>query len=933
MHGSATVLAGLCGLILVLLPVSGLFAQESEAEGDFRPRIAIVPMRNDSGEPAYDAVARTVSDSVGLVLRLLGDFAVTEVYDEPALASVDIEDQQQIALLVESAPFEEVIYGNLIRNDQRQLEFRLNLYSAEEQGVRFAPTAVARSIFAVFDAADEITVALVSEFSDVRVGFGELEIVLVDGEGLFDVFLDQTRIRNPETDLQNVLNGSYELTIRQDRLLGETVIYRQQVEIFEDRTTRVEFAIPAATEEEISFLRRRGEELLEIAQNPDLIEDAILDLAEFQALTRLAGNDTTLQEIGSGVLAEATERTTASLETLRAEADSLYYADNPDFAAAEAVYQRYANLIAAPFDVAITRPFSGFTQPRAVTPVPGGYVLVGSGVRGISLFLLDQELVQQAVVTPTIPRNRYVSLTLDPNDVLHVTWTGAREILRYRGEFQELEAIPVNQALHNAEGNRLLAIAETGELYVLQGDQVMVLDPEGERDAAVEASFIERLADLGGAPTALAYGPRDLLHIFSSESETVIRVDTLGRLASTVTLPGSAGGTGVGVDDLGNIYIVRPVTHQVWRYGASGERLSVIGGFGTGEGEFRAPGGIHVLGDGTLVVADTFGDRLQVLRPTGPSIQSLAVADFGRDFQLRQETAATARQRMEIVEDSIRPARVVGSFTSGAVAFGLSLGAFVGADLFAGIADAAFADYTGLGLGDDIASARADVERNWLISRVILGGGVLGVGVTSYLLTNSLLLSTDFAVARRTAVRELQAFEIGTTYEVDPDRWRSLRTANRLGLITGVVPPVLGIGLVGYQTVIGLPEAYADYYYPALIGTTAVPPVFGHLYGGRFHFGLFLAGLAADALVIGAWQISQNRPADFAPTPLQVEITGEFGDVLNGMWEQAQILAPELLMLGGLGIRLTAGAYDARRGWVQTRDRNRYQAVRPVEDL
>lgn len=933
MRAHAKARSAALGLILILMANLPGVAQEAEGGGDFRPRIAIIPVRNDSGEPAYDAVARTVSDSVGLVLRLLGDYAVTEVYDEPDLATVDIEDAQQIAALADGAPYEEVIFGNLIRNDQRQLEFRLNLYSAEEQGVRFAPTAVARSIFAVFDAADEITVALVSEFSDVRVGFGALEITLVEGDGLFDVFLDNTRIRNPEADLQNVLNGSYELTIRQDRLLGETVIFRQQVEIFENRTTSVEFSIPAATDEEISFLRQRSEQLIAAAADPDRIEDALLDLAEFQALTRLAGNDPTLQQIGSEALAEATERTSASLETLRAQADELYYADDPDFAAAEAVYQQYASLISAPFEISQTRPFSGFTQPQAITAVPGGYALAGNGISGVSVFLLDEDLVQQEVVTPTIPRTRYVSLATGPSGVLHVSWTGAREVLRYRGVLEELPPIPLDPRFHNSDGNRLLALAPSGELAVLQGDQVLVLDPEGERDEAAEANFLQRIAELGALPTALAYGPRDLLHLFAAGSERVIRVDSLGRAESTVDLPGSAGGTGIGVDALGNIYVTLPAQHQVWRYSAEGVRLSVIGSFGTAAGEFRAPSGIFALPDGTLLVADTFGDRIQRLTPTGPPIQSVVVADFGRDFQLRQQTAATARQRMEIVEESIRPGRVLGNLTSGAVAFGVTLGAFAGADIFASLADQAFAIYTGLGPDDDIASQRAEVERNWTISRLVLGGGVLGIGVTSYLVTNSLLLSTDFAVARRTAVRELQALDIGTTYETDPDRWRSLRTANRLGRITGVLPPVLGLGLVGYQTIIGLPEAYESYYYPVLIGTTAVPPLFGHLYGGRFHLGLFLAGLAADALVIGAWQISTNRPEDFAPTGLSVDAGGRFADILNGMWEQAQVLAPELLTLGGLGIRLTAGAYDARRGWVQTRDRNRYQAVRPVEDL
>jgi hypothetical protein len=885
-------------------------------------------MDNATGEDAYDAVATTVSDTVGLVLRLLGEYAVTEVYDEPSLAEVPLEEEGALGSLAEEFRFEEVIFGSIIRNDDGNLEFRLSLYNREEEAVLFEPSAVAESIFAVFDAADEIAIALVSEMSDVRVGFGELVVELEGEEGVYRVYLNDTLIRNPETDLGNVLNGEYTLSITQDRLRGETVIYSEEITIIENRVTRVRFSIPPATEEEIAYLEAQAAELVSASEEPERLEEALAKLADFQALMLRAGDEPTLQEIGTEAIATATELTSEVLADIRAQADSLYYADNPDFEAALETYDRFVRLVAEPYTPRTTEPAMEVSNPSNVLALEEGYLVVSGTDSPRTLVRLTEDFERLHSQRVTVGDDDPVALAEGPDGRIYVSWPRAEAVYVYSPGLDLLEEIatPFDRQFGGVSG-RAVAVSDTGDLYVIEGFQAIVYDPERERDGTIETALGEAISEQEEYPRYARFGPQGLLHVFEPRDDVIIVTDFLGRRVRSLTLEGIVTGSGFAIDTYGNYYTVESRRHRVLRFSPEGIRLGVIGEFGDRPGQFRTPQDVSVRPNGTIAVADTFGQMLQVLEVVIPPIQSTEVTAIGEQFRVRQGTARAAVQRMDIVEREIRPQRVVGGLTGSLIGAAATLGLSYAGGIFENSMYESYDSYQSLTDPEEITSAREETERQWLISRALVAGSVIGIGVTSTLLTNAILNASDFAVARRSAVRQLQAFDMDSAYETDPERWRSLRTTAAISGWTGVLPPLLGIGWFGVNQVLDL-EALEPWYYPGLAVSVGIPPIFGHAHGGRFHFGLFMVGLVADGILAAAWSIDSNRDEAWQPQ----DLPGTSNEILNGVWRQAQTLAPFTLTLGSLAVRLAAGAYDAREGWVQTRDRNRYQAVRPIED-
>ena len=179
-------------------------------------------------------------------------------------------------------------------------------------------------------------------------------------------------------------------------------------------------------------------------------------------------------------------------------------------------------------------------------------------------------------------------------------------------------------------------------------------------------------------------------------------------------------------------------------------------------------------------------------------------------------------------------------------------------------------------------------------------------------------------------------------YELDRDRYRSLRASRNTAVWTGVIPPLL-LGPVSIASIVFEPdgegdEAKPDWYDPATIavGATAVgiPPVFGHAYAGEFHVGLAITGLVADALMASGLYLHLTRDDEFTARDLTVmEPSHGLYDTFNGVWKTVQVDAPLYLVTAAVAVRLTAGMYDARRSWIVARNTNLFRSVRPVREI
>ncbi|MEN8008393.1 MAG: SMP-30/gluconolactonase/LRE family protein [Candidatus Krumholzibacteriota bacterium] len=96
-------------------------------------------------------------------------------------------------------------------------------------------------------------------------------------------------------------------------------------------------------------------------------------------------------------------------------------------------------------------------------------------------------------------------------------------------------------------------------------------------------------------------GTGDLLEAFGEE----------GNGPGTFSRP-----KGVAEDDAGHIWVVDALFDNIQIFDATGRLLLIVGGSGQAPGEFWSPAGIGMK-DGLVYVADTFNNRIQVLKNLG----------------------------------------------------------------------------------------------------------------------------------------------------------------------------------------------------------------------------------------------------------------------------------------------------------------------------
>jgi TolB-like protein len=284
---------GFFGLVLLSFVTGSLVAQVAVD----RPRVLVLPVENRTGRTQNDAVARTVTETMTLTLRLLGSYELMSVgryTSDDALG----RPPEELGRLASDTGADNLVFGAVTIDAQGVLTFSVSVYDHARGRITVQAESRAQTLFDVFDASDELIADAVSGFSGVRIGFGSLR-VQPEGEGEYRLYLDGTEIGANVGSVDRVLIGTRELEIRQVRGERESVIHRQTVDIEENQSHTVTFSFPVVTEEE----RLREEELrgaiawrLESGVDPDGTADLIAELEELY--TELAaGYDGGLEEI------------------------------------------------------------------------------------------------------------------------------------------------------------------------------------------------------------------------------------------------------------------------------------------------------------------------------------------------------------------------------------------------------------------------------------------------------------------------------------------------------------------------------------------------------------------------------------------------------------------------------------------------------------
>jgi len=168
-----------------------------------------------------------------------------------------------------------------------------------------------------------------------------------------------------------------------------------------------------------------------------------------------------------------------------------------------------------------------------------------------------------------------------------------------------------------------LAVDDDDRLFVSDGKmrRVMIFNPKHE----VEGQITEGLVDPVGIAIDTANRflyvvdtQQDQVIVYDADSLKLLRRIGTGGKNHYLTTPGDFGAPqGVALDGEGNVYVTDTLNNRVEIFDADGNFISQFGKHGDGPGYFARPKGIAVDADGHIWVADEMEDRLQVFDREG----------------------------------------------------------------------------------------------------------------------------------------------------------------------------------------------------------------------------------------------------------------------------------------------------------------------------
>jgi DNA-binding beta-propeller fold protein YncE len=168
-----------------------------------------------------------------------------------------------------------------------------------------------------------------------------------------------------------------------------------------------------------------------------------------------------------------------------------------------------------------------------------------------------------------------------------------------------------------------LAIDDDDRLFVSDGKmhRVLIFNTKHEVEIQVSEGLVDPVGlaiDTSNRFLYVVDTQQDQVIVYDADSLKLLRRIGTGGKNHFLTTPGDFGAPqGVAVDGDGNVYVTDTLNNRVEIFDADGNFVSEFGKHGDGPGYFARPKGIAVDGDGHIWVADQMEDRLQVFNREG----------------------------------------------------------------------------------------------------------------------------------------------------------------------------------------------------------------------------------------------------------------------------------------------------------------------------
>jgi hypothetical protein len=209
-------------LLIVCLP--GTFAQTE------KHTVSITVIRGEAVQPALSALGGVVSDTLELILRLIGGFDVVRADFLTPEVSLPIS-----RLFFTQIKAEKAVYGDISPNAEGGYTIRVWIWSAaDSENPKLIEHGI-ESALGVFEVADDLAVQVASAVTGQELALGTVVLKNTEQLGQFGVYVDKLPVGKNVTRFR-IPAGEHELIVAQPGLLGDQPVQAFKVVVEADGT-------------------------------------------------------------------------------------------------------------------------------------------------------------------------------------------------------------------------------------------------------------------------------------------------------------------------------------------------------------------------------------------------------------------------------------------------------------------------------------------------------------------------------------------------------------------------------------------------------------------------------------------------------------------------------------------------------------------------
>jgi TolB-like protein len=250
-------------------------------------RLAVLPFINATGDPQWDSLADSMSDTIDLTVRLSAQFDVREIdafdpYSDRGLVTLAaIAQRQRIGA---------VVFGRIAREPNGRIALTASVFGVEQGRVIGEQTRVAFGEFDILDAADELVLLSTSAIVGYRVDYGALVFQPDRDDVPYRVFIDGVRIGDNVETIPQVLFGRRTIEIAIVSGENEQIVYSADRLVRPGEAVELAFSLPSVIRTVADEIRIRHTVARTLLGQYEEAEIALEALAESRALIRDDGD-------------------------------------------------------------------------------------------------------------------------------------------------------------------------------------------------------------------------------------------------------------------------------------------------------------------------------------------------------------------------------------------------------------------------------------------------------------------------------------------------------------------------------------------------------------------------------------------------------------------------------------------------------------------